>query len=50
MFVHADSEDSNQTGQMLRLICESLLDVQVILLVLSSGGSYVHGCHIGHVT
>ena len=42
MFLHADSEDSDQTGQMP--ICpvwsKSSLGAKVILLVLSCGGSF----------
>ena len=38
--LHADSEDSDQTGRMPRLICVSVLGAQVILLVLSCCGSY----------
>ena len=38
MFLHGDSEDSDQTGQMPRLIWASL-GAQVILLVLSCGSS-----------
>ena len=52
-FLHADSEDSDQTGQMPRLIwtlirlggcpgwSESSVSVQVILLVLSCNGSII---------
>ena len=38
MFLHLDSEDSDQIGQMPRLI-RVLLGAQVILLVLSCSGS-----------
>ena len=38
-FLHADSIDSNQSGQMPRL-SESSLGAQVILLVLSCSESY----------
>ena len=37
-FLYTDSEDSDQTGQMLRLICV-FAGCTVILLVLSRGGS-----------
>ena len=39
MFLHADSEDSDQTGGCPDL-SESLLGARVILMVLSCGGSY----------
>ena len=39
MFLHADSEDSDLTGQMPRL-SQSSLGVQLILLILSCGGSF----------
>ena len=39
-FLHADSEDSDQTGRMPRLICV-FAGRTVILLVLSRGGSYI---------
>ena len=39
-FLHADSEDSDQTGQMPRLIWV-FAGYTVILLVLSWGGSYI---------
>ena len=38
-FLHADSEDSDQTGRMPRLICV-FAGRTVILLVLSWGGSF----------
>ena len=51
-FLHADSEDSDQTGRMPRLILirlgrcpgwsESSLGAHAILLVLSWGGSYIY--------
>ena len=46
-FLHADSEDSDQTGQMPRLIWV-FAGRTVISLVLSWGGSYqVEDCHSG---
>ena len=42
-FLHADSEDSDQTGRMPRLIFAGRT---VILLVLSWGGSYITGFYI----
>ena len=39
MFLSADSEDSDQTGRMPRLIWESLLGAHATLLVLSWAGS-----------
>ena len=45
-FLHADSEDTDQTGWMPRLIhpfwSESSLGAQVILLILSWGGSCIY--------
>ena len=40
-FLHADSEDSNQTGGMPRLIC-IFAGCPVILLIFSRGSSYVN--------
>ena len=42
-FLHADSQDSDQTGQMPRLIWV-FAGRTVILLVLTWGGSYVTLC------
>ena len=43
IFLHVDSEDSDQTGRMLGAqVMLSSLGAQVILLVLSCGGSNVH--------
>ena len=44
-FLHADSEDADQTGQMPRLIWV-FAGRTVILLVLSLGGSYNHYEHV----
>ena len=48
MFLYADSEDSDQTGRMPRLICV-FAGRKVILLVLPCGGSilfnWIHGFH-----
>ena len=41
-FLHADSEDSDQSGRMPRLIWV-FAGRKVILLVLSRGGSYIKG-------
>ena len=45
MFLQADSEDSDQTGRMPRLILSSL-GAQVILVVLSRCGSYKRAINV----
>ena len=41
MFLHVDSKDSDQTGQMPRLILV-FAGAHAILLVLSRGGSFIY--------